>query len=70
MKKGGLVYSTNPSIKLEKTHNEDYANKGDFILSICFEKKGRAGKGVTIIKGFKGSHEQLNLLSKKFCKKQ
>jgi len=68
MKKGGLIYSTNPDFELEKINNEDCVHKSDFILSICFEKKGRTGKGVTIIKGFKGFHEKLELLSKKLKK--
>lgn len=68
MKKGGLVYSTNPNINVKNIHNEDCVDKNHFILSICFEKKGRAGKGVTIIKGFQGSHEKLGLLAKKIKK--
>lgn len=68
MKKGGLVYSTNSKFKLENIVNEEYVEKSNFILSVCFEKKGRAGRGVTIIKGFQGSTETLKLLSKKIKK--
>ena len=63
MKEGGIVYSTNKDFEHqleEKNHN---TNK-DFILSVCFEKKGRAGKGVTIIKGFKGNPIELAYLAK------
>tara|TARA_Y100000994_G_scaffold195814_1_gene165417 strand:+ start:57 stop:380 length:324 start_codon:yes stop_codon:yes gene_type:complete len=65
MKKGGLVFSTNPHFELVKEDHENHICKSEFTLSICFEKKGRAGKGVTIIKGFKGTNKNLNLLSKK-----
>ena len=67
MKKGGLVYSTNPNIDLNtKKHDDD--EHDDSILSVCFEKKGRAGKGVTIVKGFRGSNIVLGLLSRKIKK--
>tara|TARA_B100000579_G_C22707876_1_gene793050 strand:+ start:384 stop:707 length:324 start_codon:yes stop_codon:yes gene_type:complete len=65
MKKGGLVFSTNRHFELEKEDSENNVCKSQFILSVCFEKKGRAGKGVTIIKGFEGKKQTLNLLSKK-----
>mgnify|MGYP001284193755 CR=1 FL=1 len=68
MKRSGLVYSTNPNFEWEKTNNEDTVNKADFILSVCFEKKGRAGKGVTIIKGFEGPKEKLGSLAKNLKK--
>jgi translation initiation factor 1 len=65
MKNGGLVYSTNQDLDLNQRETDDHYTKNDFILSICFEKKGRKGKGVTIIKDFKGSVIELGLLSKK-----
>ena len=63
MKKGGIVYSTNKDFEhqLEGNHHSSTKN---FILSICFEKKGRAGKGVTIIKGFEGNPIELAYLAK------
>ena len=63
MKHGNLVYSTNKNLKSE---SEQYSEikKTDFTLSICFEKKGRGGKGVTIIKGFKGNKKILEKLGK------
>ena len=64
MKKGGLVYSTNPNINIESLDkNTPYRSQS--IVSVCFEKKGRKGKGVTIIKDFPGSPMELGLLSKK-----
>ena len=65
MKKGGLVYSTNQDLNLNQTKVDHQYVKSDFVLSVCFEKKGRKGKGVTIIKDFKGSSIELGLLSKK-----
>ena len=64
MKKGGIVYSTNNTFK--NTYDVDEAHKisDDFILSVCYEKKGRSGKGVTIIKGFQGDPALLPKLAK------
>ena len=65
MKKGGLVYSTNRDLDLNQTDESLEFNKNAFTLLVCFEKKGRKGKGVTIIKDFKGNRIELALLSKK-----
>jgi len=65
MKKGGLVYSTNSNLELNPSIENSVFNKDEFIISVCFEKKGRKGKGVTIIKNFKGNKLELALLSKK-----
>ena len=67
MKKDGLVYSTNPNIDLQNINNQDNEHNTS-VLSVCFEKKGRAGKGVTIIKGFTGSNIELALLSRQLKK--
>tara|TARA_B100000427_G_scaffold273436_1_gene241151 strand:- start:1 stop:324 length:324 start_codon:yes stop_codon:yes gene_type:complete len=64
MKKGGIVYSTNHNLRTTNSPDYQDVKKNDFILSICFEKKGRAGKGVTIIKGFEGNPNKLKELSK------
>tara|TARA_B100000530_G_C15760912_1_gene409546 strand:+ start:183 stop:506 length:324 start_codon:yes stop_codon:yes gene_type:complete len=65
MKNGGLVYSTNQDLDLNQKEIDNHYTKNDFVLSICFEKKGRKGKGVTIIKDFQGSAIELGLLAKK-----
>ena len=67
MKEGGIVYSTNKDFvtKPEEIHN---ISQKDFTLSICFEKKGRGGKGVTIIKGFEGNPIELAYLAKEIKK--
>lgn len=66
MKKGGIVYSTNKSLHIEEEEIE--INKNDFIVSVCFEKKGRGGKGVTIIRGIEETPNTLKNLSKELKK--
>ena len=67
MKEGGIVYSTNKDLEYQLEENHPTSNK-DFILSVCFEKKGRSGKGVTIIKGFEGTSITLSHLAKEIKK--
>ena len=64
MKTGGIVYSTNKNLNTESKVDSQEIDKSDFVLSICFEKKGRGGKGVTIIKGFLGNLNQLKQLER------
>ena len=65
MKKSGLIYSTNPNLDLNLINEETDYTDSNLIISVCFEKKGRKGKGVTIIKDFPGNSMQLALLAKK-----
>ncbi|MEO6404664.1 MAG: translation initiation factor [Ferruginibacter sp.] len=66
-----IVYSTNPEYEYE----HDEANIETLLpekqgLRIMLDKKQRAGKSVTLIKGFKGKEEDLESLGKKlktFC---
>ena len=68
MTEGNIVYSTNKDLKnLFQTEKTEY-DKTDFVLSVCFEKKGRGGKGVTIIKGFQGNEEKLEEIGKNIKK--
>tara|TARA_B100000575_G_C23142466_1_gene665352 strand:+ start:4160 stop:4477 length:318 start_codon:yes stop_codon:yes gene_type:complete len=60
---GQIVYSTNSSIYQDDEEDLN-VSKNDYVIEVCFEKKGRAGKGVTIIKGFLGNREDLNSLAK------
>ena len=63
MKRGKIVYSTNKNLHIEE--EEDVViDKNDFIVSVCFEKKGRAGKGVTIIRGIERNLNTLKDLAK------
>ena len=68
MKEGHIVYSTNKNLKPTFQEEKIEFNKKQFTLSVCFEKKGRKGKGVTIIKGFFGSEDQLKDLGKEIKK--
>jgi translation initiation factor 1 len=62
---GGLVYSTNPNMLLHSHENiiETLPNAQQ-PLRIGFETKHRAGKTVTLITGFVGTNEDLNILGK------
>jgi translation initiation factor 1 len=62
----GIVYSTNPgyrySSKPEETKPEITSEKQD--LRVYLDRKQRAGKTVTIIRGFIGKEEDLESLGK------
>ena len=60
---GQIVYSTNSSTYNDSEEDLNFS-KNDYVIEVCFEKKGRAGKGVTILKGFLGNKEALNSLAK------
>lgn len=63
----GIVYSTQPDF--EYTHNQDEepetlpANQQN--LKVQLDKKGRAGKQVTLVTGFVGKADDLDTLAKK-----
>ena len=69
---GGFVFSTNddfdPDINSQNSNGETPAPK-DQRLEAHFSNKGRGGKTVTVIKGFEGSDEDLNMLGKLLKKK-
>ncbi|MEP6513011.1 MAG: translation initiation factor [Parafilimonas sp.] len=63
---GGFVYSTNPDFKFE---HEDDAEKitlpdNQQKLKIKLETKHRAGKAVTIVEGFEGTFNDMEVLCK------
>jgi len=63
---GGFVFSTNDQedfSKFEDQNEETLANNQQF-LEAHFSNKGRGGKTVTVIKGFKGSDTDLKQLGK------
>ncbi|MBF25422.1 MAG: translation initiation factor [Flavobacteriales bacterium] len=66
--KGGLVYSTNRDLNLTNKIENNHTFSKNSIISVCFEKKGRKGKGVTIIKDFPGNSIELALLATKIKK--
>ena len=61
-----VVYSTNPDFSYEDTQEENLEplepNKQN--LRVWLDKKQRAGKKVTLIKGFVGSDDSINALAK------
>ena len=70
-KRDGMVYSTNPDYKYENQNGEQSntlpPEKQD--LRVKLEKKGRKGKIVTLVTGFKGTEEDLEDLGKLLKKK-
>ena len=61
-----VVYSTNPdfSYESEDGNNEETIEPKKQNLKVWLDKKQRAGKKVTLIKGFVGSDESINTLAK------
>jgi len=62
----GVVFSTNPNYSYEK---EDEPEQKTFApnkqrLSVTLDKRNRAGKQVTLIKGFVGKEADLNELGR------
>jgi len=69
---GGFVFSTNEDFdENELAENETEASLApkNQNLEAHFSNKGRGGKTVTIIKGFRGTEEDLIALGKKLKKK-
>ena len=69
---GGLIYSTDPNFKLhgENREEEKTLEPSQQQLRIRLDTKHRAGKAVTLIEGFTGTHADLEELGKKlksFC---
>jgi translation initiation factor 1 len=71
-KRDGIVYSTNPNFKFDDNSGkeEETLPPGKQTLYIWLDSRNRSGKTVTLIKGFKGSSNDLEELStslKKHC---
>ncbi|MDD2411732.1 MAG: translation initiation factor [Bacteroidales bacterium] len=62
----GIVYSTNPDFKIKYVENseEETLPASEQNLKIWLDRKQRGGKTVTLIKGFIGSQEDLENLSR------
>ena len=61
----GMVYSTNPDFNFEPEADEvDTLPKNQQKLRVNIEKNGRAGKTVTLVKGFVGHEDDLKSLEK------
>ena len=65
-KRIGVVYSTNPDYEYSDDSQEeaDTLPKNQQKLRLNMERAGRGGKTVTLVKGFVGSDEDINALSK------
>lgn len=71
-KPSGIVYSTNPDFNYEYDHSEEQETLSPEKqnLKIKTDSKQRKGKIVTIISGFTGTDNDLNILGKElrtFC---
>lgn len=67
---GGFVFSTNSDFQPDQDSNEvSGISPEDQRLEAHYSSKGRGGKVVTVIKGFKGSDEELSSLGKELRKK-
>ena len=63
---GGFVFSTNPDFEPESdATTEETLAPNQQRLEAHIEKKNRGGKVATVIKGFVGSDEDLQVLAKK-----
>lgn len=61
---GGFVYSTNEKFSSQSEDESSDISAADQNLEAHLEKKGRGGKVVVIIKGFRGSDEAIKDLAK------
>ena len=61
-----VVYSTNPEFSYESEDGDDgvVLEPSKQTLRVWLDKKQRAGKKVTLVKGFIGSGEMINELAK------
>ena len=62
---GGFVFSTNPDFDFDSQNEVESIDAHEQLLELHFEKKGRGGKQVVIIRGFQGPDEELADLGKK-----
>ncbi|MDI3318506.1 translation initiation factor [Pinibacter soli] len=69
--KDGVVYSTDPGFSFEEEHEEIETLPAEKqLLKIKLDTKQRAGKAVTLVEGFAGKDEDLEVLGKQlknFC---
>ena len=66
-KRLGVVYSTNPDFSYTETQDEGQCETPEPSkqkLTVTIDRSGRAGKQVTMVKGFVGSDEDLSSLGK------
>jgi len=62
---GGIMYSTDPDFEyLQETDDTVTAPNQQQDLRVMLDKKNRGGKAVTLVTGFKGKTEDLEVLGK------
>ena len=61
---GGFVFSTNDNFEYENEENSETLPANKQFLEAHFSNKGRGGKTVTVITGFKGNDSDLKALGK------
>ncbi len=61
---GGFVFSTNNDFEYEQKEVKPTLSPRQQYLEALFSNKGRAGKTVTVIKGFIGNENDLKALGK------
>ena len=67
-KRDGVVFSTNPDFRYDSLEPEEETQTiapEKQKLTVCIDRSGRAGKQVTLVKGFIGSDDDLTALGKK-----
>ena len=65
-KRLGVVYSTNPDFNYDNGETRDLEKipPGEQDLRVMIDRKGRKGKTVTIIKGYRGSPDDLEEIAR------
>ena len=63
---GGIMYSTDPSFTYEDhtLSNEENIANNQQDLRVMLDKKNRGGKAVTLVTGYRGNDESLQVLAK------
>jgi len=60
-----MVYSTDPNFKIEEAQEDQVTlAPAEQPLRVILETKHRAGKTVTIVYGFQGTEDDMNILGK------
>ena len=63
-KSNRIVYSTNPEFEAEHEEEQETLAANQQMLEVHLDRKNRAGKIATVVKGFIGSADDLNTLGK------
>lgn len=66
---GGFVFSTNDDFEPDQNEQQEQLKPSEQRLEAHYSAKGRAGKTVTVVKGFHGPEEDLQALGKELKKK-